>query len=72
MTIELVTTDGIFALDGGECLPLLAIDAGAMTVEINPSETPLTQWMSYSIRGYAGKVLPALVSAAWPQIDLIV
>lgn len=50
-------------------LPLLAIDAGALAVEINPSETPLTQWMNYSIQGNAGKVLPALISAAWPQSD---
>lgn len=35
-------------------------------VEVNPTETPLTSRISFSLRGAAGQVLPALVAAAWP------
>lgn len=48
-------------------LPLEAIDRGAMVVEVNPERTPLSPWMSHTLRGAAGIVLPALVAAAWPH-----
>lgn len=48
-------------------LPLLAHDAGAMTVEVNPDDTPLSEWMTYRLRGAAGEILPALVAAVWPD-----
>ena len=46
-------------------LPLLAGEHGALTVEINPEVTPLSDDMSYCLRGPAGVVLPALVAAVW-------
>ena len=46
-------------------LPLLAGEHGAVTVEINPEATPLSDEMTYCLRGPAGVVLPALVAATW-------
>ncbi|HEY1016922.1 MAG TPA: NAD-dependent deacylase [Herpetosiphonaceae bacterium] len=48
-------------------LPLLAAEAGALVVEINLNETYLTPYMSHSLRGPSGEILPALVKAAWPD-----
>jgi NAD-dependent deacetylase len=45
-------------------LPLVARDAGAVVVEVNPEESPLTVAADVSLRGPAGEVLPALVEAA--------
>lgn len=45
-------------------LPFLALDHGAMVVEINPEPTPLTACAAHSLRGPAGVILPALVRAA--------
>lgn len=42
-------------------LPFEALENGAMVVEINPSETPLTRHADYILRGLAGDVLPQLV-----------
>lgn len=47
-------------------LPLVATDAGAVGVEINPDDTPLSGTMNYRLRGPSGAILPALVAAAWP------
>ncbi len=38
---------------------------GAVVVEVNPDETPLTGHAEYALRGSAGEVLPALVRAAY-------
>lgn len=48
-------------------LPLVALDGGAVVIEINPEETPLSPWMTYVLRGPSGVVLPALLAAAWPD-----
>ncbi len=42
-------------------LPLVALRAGATVVEINPSETPLTPVVPFSLHGPAGEILPVLV-----------
>lgn len=42
-------------------LPLMAMEHGATTVEINPQATPLTRWMDFVLTGAAGEVLPAIV-----------
>ena len=47
-------------------LPYEALGAGAMLVEINPEDTPLTPHADYALRGKAGEVLPVLVDAAFP------
>lgn len=44
-------------------LPLEALENGAMLVEVNPGETPLTPRADYVLRGPAGRVLPRLVRA---------
>ncbi len=46
-------------------LPLEARQQGALVVEINPNETPLTAYVSVYLPGRAGEVLPALLRAAW-------
>ncbi len=43
-----------------------AIRRGAVTVEINPPSTPLTNRVTYALPGSSDQVLPALVQAAWP------
>lgn len=48
-------------------LPIEALENGAMVVEINPNETPLSSWMTINIRGPAGIILPAIYTAAWPD-----
>lgn len=52
-------------------LPMEAIDAGGLAVEINPEDTPLTHWMTYAFRGPSGIVLPAIVSTAWPEESML-
>jgi NAD-dependent deacetylase len=47
-------------------LPHQAADHGALLVEINPEPTPLSPRVDFSLRGPAGRLLPALVRAAWP------
>ncbi len=46
-------------------LPYEALENGAVLVEINPSETPLTTHVDYSLRGPAGEVLPKLLREAF-------
>jgi NAD-dependent deacetylase len=47
-------------------LPLQAKAAGAVVVEVNPHETPLSRVADYGLRERSGLALPALVAAAWP------
>lgn len=47
-------------------MPFAALRCGAVVVEINPTETPLSGQAHHVLRGAAGEVLPALVAAAWP------
>jgi len=42
-------------------LPYEALEGGAILVEVNPEETPLTPYADYALRGPAGDVLPRLV-----------
>ena len=46
-------------------LPLLGLENGAFTIEINPDETQLTPYLECCIRGPSGLVLPQLVEAVW-------
>ncbi len=46
-------------------LPFEALSTGAVVVEVNPSDTPLTRRASYTLRGRAGAVLPVLVKTAY-------
>jgi NAD-dependent deacetylase len=43
-------------------LPLMALESGAVTIEINPQKTPLTRWMDFVLTGTAGMLLPRLVA----------
>jgi NAD-dependent deacetylase len=42
-------------------LPYEALEGGAILVEVNPEETPLTPYADYALRGPADDVLPRLV-----------
>jgi NAD-dependent deacetylase len=46
-------------------LPYLAKQNGAVIIEINVEETPLTLSADYSFRGKSGETLPELVKAVW-------
>lgn len=46
-------------------LPKAALEAGRVVVEINPEETPFSRRATWSLRGPAGAVLPALVNGVW-------
>ena len=48
-------------------LPQSAKAAGARVVEINPDATPLSRIADDILRGPSARVLPALVSLAWPR-----
>lgn len=43
-------------------LPLLALEHGAVLVEINPQTTPLTRRATFTLTGAAGNLLPALLA----------
>jgi NAD-dependent deacetylase len=43
-------------------LPVEAIRNGAVTIEINPKPTPLTEYVTYSIQRPSGQVLPEIVA----------
>ena len=44
-------------------LPFEALRSGAVLVEVNPDETPLTRHADYALQGRAGEVLPKLVDS---------
>jgi NAD-dependent deacetylase len=46
-------------------LPFVALNAGAMVLEINPNPTSLTEAAHFSLRGSSGRVLPEIVQTAW-------
>jgi NAD-dependent deacetylase len=48
-------------------LPYQAIGNGRVVVEINPQPTPLSDSVTYQLRGPSGEVLPRLIDAAWPS-----
>jgi NAD-dependent deacetylase len=58
-----IGTSGV--VEPAASLPYLALEHGAVVVEINPSETPLTSSATYAFQGASGQVLPALVEAVW-------
>jgi NAD-dependent deacetylase len=48
-------------------LSLLAKQAGAMLVEVNPEATPLTRYADIFLQGKSGEILPELVRQAWAK-----
>jgi NAD-dependent deacetylase len=46
-------------------LPYEAIRRGVVTIEVNPEAPPLTEAVTYSLRGPAGQMLPALLQATF-------
>jgi NAD-dependent deacetylase len=59
-----IGTSGI--VEPAASLPYLALRRDAVVIEINPEPTPLTVYAQYYLPYAAGKILPALVKAAWP------
>lgn len=63
-TADLVLVVGTSALvQPAAQLPYIALRAGAVVVEVNPEETPFSADATFSVRGPAGVVLPAMVEA---------
>ena len=52
-------------------LPMVALQNGAIVVEINPHPTPLTSLATYTIQGPAGIVLPELIERLSPLKKLL-
>ena len=46
-------------------LPFEAAERGATVIQINPTETTLDDVAQFNVRGPAGRVMEALVNAAW-------
>ena len=46
-------------------LPLVAAENGAVMVELNVEDTPLSRFMDFKLRGASGEVLPGLVTAVF-------
>lgn len=51
-------------------LPLVAMESGALTVEVNPQQTPITPLVERAFRRPAGELLPELVVAVWPDANI--
>ena len=47
-------------------IPLVAREAGALVVQVNPEPTPFDK-IALNLRGPAGVVLPQLLAAVWPD-----
>jgi NAD-dependent deacetylase len=60
-----IGTSGI--VEPAASLPYLALRRNAVVIEINPEPTPLTVYAHHYLPYPAGKILPALVKAAWPE-----
>ncbi len=58
-----IGTSGV--VEPAASLPFWALKKGAVVVEINLEETPLSAAATYFIEGQSGKILPELVKAAW-------
>lgn len=48
-------------------LPFMAHDRGALTVEINPHNTPFSPTADLILQEQAGQLLPRLLEQAWPE-----
>lgn len=44
-----------------------AMQSGATVIEVNPDATPFTSRVHFSLRGFSGAVLPALVADVWDR-----
>jgi NAD-dependent deacetylase len=60
-----IGTSGV--VEPAASLPYIALERGAVVVEINPDATPLTPNATHVLRGPSGEVLPELVRAVWPN-----
>ncbi|MBI2924573.1 MAG: hypothetical protein HYY24_02580 [Verrucomicrobia bacterium] len=47
-------------------MPVAARHQGATVVEINPDETPVSDWARFVLRAPSGQILPRLLRATWP------
>jgi NAD-dependent deacetylase len=50
-------------------LPIIALQNGAIVVEINPNETPFTRYATFHFQGPSGIELPNLIDTAWPEFE---
>lgn len=50
-------------------LPVIALQAGAVLVEINPDITPISQLAHHTLSGPSGQILPELIRQTWPEME---
>jgi NAD-dependent deacetylase len=60
-----VGTSGV--VEPAASLPFAALRNGAMVVEVNPEETPLSAHATVRLAGASGIVLPQVVRCAWEE-----
>ncbi|MFC7549433.1 NAD-dependent deacylase [Plantactinospora sp. GCM10030261] len=48
-------------------IPRIAARSGAAVIQVNPEPTPLDGICTLSLRGTAARILPGLVTTAWPE-----
>jgi NAD-dependent deacetylase len=65
-TAEVFLSVGTSALvQPAASIPLIAMDKGAVVVEINPDVTQITSQVHISLQGPSGDILPRLVDLVW-------
>ncbi len=60
-----VGTSGL--VEPAASFPHIAHSRGALLVEVNPTETPLTVLADFVLTGASGEILPPLIEQTWPQ-----
>jgi NAD-dependent deacetylase len=58
-----VGTSGV--VEPAASLPFMALESGAVTIEVNPEVTPFSASATVRLAGAAGVVLPDLISRVW-------
>jgi len=49
-------------------LAFLALRHGAIVIEVNPEQTPLSKQAAFILSGEAGSILPQMVNAVWGPV----
>ena len=52
-------------IESAASLPFLALRHGAIVIEVNPEQTPLSKQAAFIPSGEAGSILPQIVNAVW-------
>ncbi|GIL16129.1 MAG: NAD-dependent protein deacylase [Chloroflexota bacterium] len=61
-----IGTSGV--VEPAASLPFIALRNGAMVIEVNPDETPLSARATFHLRGGAGVVMPRVAEKVWERL----